>query len=49
MGLLFFCCCCGLVVLLADNHYDELIDNEPWRATIDRNGTTTEIVIECED
>ncbi len=22
---------------------------EPWRATIDRNGTTTEIVIECED
>ena len=22
---------------------------EPWRATIDRNGTTSEIVIECED
>lgn len=23
--------------------------HEPWRATIDRNGTTSEIVIECED
>jgi C-terminal processing protease CtpA/Prc len=22
---------------------------EPWRATIDRNGTISEIVIECED
>ena len=34
---------------MADNHYDGLIGNEPWRATISRNGTTTEIVIECED
>jgi hypothetical protein len=34
-----------LVVLFADNRYDGLIGNEPWRATIERNSSTIEVDI----